>query len=310
MRRWARALAVGLLLTTAATACTLEPSQDEELEDAYLAQVRNAVSPLRARAEDYVRVFRETEDRERFEAELKKIRAYRSVERVRIRVRRLTPPPRYSADHARLLRTLQEMQPVSSLAGILANESNLVPAAVRHAQFVATYDRALTEYSGRFCLVAAHTGGEADLCDPLGILPGGVYGDRLHASLARLASIFAPKAFLFVSPVFTNDEVAQYLRRVQPDIVDALTTTRREIRRLVPPDEFVQDQQVIETYFGDFLELSQAISAAAQSNPPRLRTLFPRSQRIVNEAREKLSDDIRASVDVWFEPSTDEVPRA
>jgi hypothetical protein len=157
--------------------------------------------------------------------------------------------------------------------------------------------------SSRFCLVAATSPAERDVCDPVGILPGGVYGDRLHGVLARASAEFTPRGFFFVARVFDNDEVARYLQSVGPSLVDGVTEARDDIRKLVPSDEFASDHRIIEEYFVEVTELSEAIARAAERRPERLLNLFPESQRLVRRAADQLSDDVRPAVAVWFFPS-------
>lgn len=299
-----RLLAGLVLVVSVAGGCTVEPNQLEEREEAYLARVRTALLPLRDRTRQFDTVFQQTRSRTRFVEALKNIRAFEGIRRSGSQLQRITPPPRFHNDVRRLLRSLAETVPVSELAAVHASREDVVKSATRYAQVVVMYEQALVGTSPRFCQVAANTRRESDLCAPLGILPGAAYGEQLRLILANLSAEFTPRGFLFVARVFGNDEVAQYLQRVQPDIVTGLERTRNDLRRLVPTDEFAADHRILLGYFDQFLELSRQISDAAQTNPSRLHALFPRSQQLVNGARDRLSRGIRPAVAVWFFPSS------
>ena len=85
--------------------------------------------------------------------------------------------------------------------------------------------------------------------------------------------------------------------------MDGVREARDEIRKLVPTDRFVQDHRIIEEYFTDMTRVSERIAEAARRAPERLRSLFPESQRLVQSAARRLSEDIRPAVAVWFFPS-------
>jgi hypothetical protein len=302
--RFARLLAGLALITSLAGACTVEPNPIDAREEAYLARVRTALLPFRDRARRFDPVFQQTVRRERFLDGLKDIRAFEGIRRSGAQLQRIAPPPRFFGDIRGLLRALAEAVPVAEVAAEEASQDKVVDASVRHAQFVVTYERTLAATSPRFCQVAATTRREADLCAPLGILPGSTYGERLRLALARLSADFTPRGFLFVARAFSNEEVAQYLQRVQPSIVRAIERTQTTLRRLVPTDEFATDHRLLLGYFDQFVALAREISDAAQSDPSRLHALFPRSQQLVNRTRDRLSKAIRPAIAVWFFPSS------
>lgn len=306
MARVIRTMTALVAAALLASACTIEPSDLEETEERYLTRLTEALEPMRQNAEAFEKVFQETTSHDRFVSDLKNLRAIRRLARTGRAVQRMRPPPRFARDHRRLLEALVDMAPVAQSADRLAQREELVPSAAQHARAVVIYHRSLLGYSPRFCVVAAASAAERDLCDPLGILPGAAYGERLHAALAEGSAEFTPRGFLFVSRAFFNEEVAEYLRSVGPDLLKGLRTARNGIRELVPTDEFAADHRVIEEYFLGITEVSEEIVQAANSNPPRLRALFPQSQRLVDRARERLSEDIRPAVAVWFFPSSDE----
>lgn len=299
LRLVAGGLAAGLFLT----ACTIEASDLGEREERYLERIEKALEPMRDSSEEFERVYQNTATGPRFQDRLTKVRFRARVVRMFKDLREITPPPRFVDDQRRLLTAFVDMAPVARAAEALIGEDQLVKGSARYAHSYVIYERALTRESSRFCLVAASSKAERDLCDPVGILPGAGYGDRLHAILARASAEFLPRGFLFVAQVFNNSEVARYLQSIGPSLIDGVREARDEIRKLVPPDQFAADHRVIEEYFIDISRVSQQISVAAHENPRRLRSLFPESQRLVRDAGGKLSDDIRPAVAVWFFPS-------
>lgn len=303
MRNIVRFIASGLLLATVLTACTIEPSDLEETEEQYLETVEKELRPLRQSTEAFDRAYQNTTSRTRFLSGLEDIPFRRRIVRVFGELRKVRPPPRFFDDQRELLEALVAMAPVVRAAEELAAEKDFVKASTRYAHSYVLYQRALTEQSSRFCLVAATSAPERDLCDPVGILPGAAYGDRLQRVLARASAEFTPRGFLFVARTFSNNEVARYLQSIGPSLVDGVRDARDDIRKLVPPDEFASDQRVIEEYFADVTRLSDQIAEAARRRPERLRTLFPESQGLVQRAGNELSEDIRPAVAVWFFPS-------
>ncbi len=301
-----RVAASVLLLGLFATACTIEASDLGETEERYLERIGDELSPLRDTTKAFDEVYQETRSRTRFADQLKVIPVQTRIVRVFREVQRIRPPTRFFNDQRRILQALVAMSPVARSAHELANDDQVIKASTRFAHTVVLYQRALTDTTSRFCLVAATSASERDVCDPIGILPGGVYGDRLHSALAKGSAEFSPRGFLFVAQSWTNLDVANYLQSIGKSLVDGVVQTRDQIRKLVPPDDFAADHRVLEKYFSDLVRVSDDIAEAAENNRARLRTLFPESQRIVRNAADELSEDIRPAVAVWFFPSEDD----
>lgn len=306
MRRVVRLAAGVLIAGVVATGCTLEASDLEETEERYLERIGDAMAPLRATTESFDEAYQDTRVRSRFTEQLQEIPVQSRIVDVFRRLQRITPPTRFFNDQRRILAGLVAMSPVARIGQELADGGEVIKASARFAHSVVLYQRALTATSSRFCLVAATTAAERDLCDPIGILPGAGYGERLHSALARGSAEFGPRAFLFVGQSWSNLDVATYLQSIGPSLVEGVEDIRDRIRNLVPPDEFAADHRTLEKYFTDLVEVSGGIADAAKDNRARLRTLFPESQRIVREAAGALSEDIRPAVAVWFFPSGDD----
>lgn len=307
MRHVVRFAASVLLVALAASACTIEASDLEATEERYLDRIRAAVRPLVENTKAFDEIYQQnTTSRSRFVEQLEDVPVQSRIIRVFRSLQRIRPPTRFFNDQRRLLEALIPMSPTARTGQELADDEQVIKASTRFAHTVVLYQRALTQTSGRFCNDAATSATERDLCDPLGILPGAGYGQRLHAALADGAAEFVPRAFTFVGQSWSNQDVAAYLDSIGPALVDAVEEIRDDVKALVPTDEFAADQRVLEAYFDDLVRVSTSIANAAKSNPARLRTLFPESQRIVREAAEELSEDIRPAVAVWFFPTTEE----
>jgi hypothetical protein len=285
------------------TACTIETSDLEATEEEYLEQIERAVRPLKDGTEAFVKAYQDAQSRPTFLDRVDKITYRSQVVRAFRETRDITPPPRFFRDQRRLLQALVKMAPVVRAAEELRGQEEIVKASARYAHANVLYERALVKHSSRFCLATATSATERDLCDPVGILPGAVYGDRLHATLAKLSAEFVPRGFSFVARVWTNDEVAQYLDTIGPSLVESVRDARDAIRGLAPTDEFAADHRVLQDYFIDLARLSEQISRAAVTNPRRLNSLFPESQQLVRSAGGRLSEGIRPAVAVWFFPS-------
>lgn len=303
MRRVLGVLACGLAIL--AGGCTIEAGDLEETEERYLERVRSALAPLRAVYSAFEEAYA-LDNADRFESSLDAIAPQGRIVRVFREVQDIRPPPRFFDDQRRLLETLVAMSPVARSGQELVAQDELVKASTRFAHTSVLFHRMLPRLSSRFCVVVARTAAERQHCDPLGILPGAGYGERLHSALARGSAEFTPRGFLFVSQAFSNTQVAAYLNSIGPSLVEGVSNTAKDVEALVPPDEFAADHRVITSYFDDFLRVSRSIDAAAESNPARLRSLFPESQRIVDRARDRLSEDIRPAVAVWFFPAEDD----
>ena len=306
MRRVVRLAACVLIVSVFGAGCTLEASDLEETEERYLERIGDAIAPLRATTKSFDEAYQQTRDRSRFAEQLEDIPVQSRIVDVFDRLQQIRPPTRFFNDQRRMLQALVAMAPIARVGQELADGGEVVKASARFAHTVVLYQRALTATSSRFCLVAAITAAERDLCDPIGILPGAGYGDRLHSALARGSAEFGPRAFLFVGQSWSNLDVATYLQSIGPSLVDGVQDIKSRIDDLVPPDEFAADHRTLVKYFTDLVEVSADIAQAARDNRARLRTLFPESQRIVREAAGDLSEDIRPAVAVWFFPSGDD----
>lgn len=304
MERVGRVLVSALLLCVVAGACTIETSDLEATEERYLDKLNDVLEPLRRTAEEYEKVYQDTRGRSSFENGVKGIRATSRIVRVFRSLQKTTAPPRFYRDQRALMRSLGDVALAANSAEKLARNDDIVKASTRFAHSMVLYDRMLLDRSARFCLQAAPSAGERDLCKSLKILPGAAYGERLHAILANASAEFTPRGFMFIARAFTNTEVADYLRSIGPALVDGVEEARDEIHKLIPPDEFAADHRILTDYFDSITRVSKQIAQAAQSNPDRLRSLFPESQRLVERAGGRLSKAIRPAVAVWFFPST------
>jgi hypothetical protein len=88
----------------------------------------------------------------------------------------------------------------------------------------------------------------------------------------------------------STDEIFDELIILQPPIIDAIETSRSEIDALEPPSEFAADHEAIEQYFDEILEVSLAISQAAEKRDSAAQASeFGRSGEVLCEAALALS---------------------
>jgi hypothetical protein len=88
-----------------------------------------------------------------------------------------------------------------------------------------------------------------------------------------------------------GDEIFDELNILQPPIIQSIETAGEEIRAIDPPSEFSDDHAIIERYFEDILEVSLAISQAAeQRDSAGQQREFVRSGEVQCETALALSD--------------------
>jgi hypothetical protein len=91
-----------------------------------------------------------------------------------------------------------------------------------------------------------------------------------------------------------SDEILDELNILQPPIIEAIQTASAEVGSLDPPSEFAEDHDIIEAYFVGILEVSEAISQAAQDRDvDAQRSEFTRSGTVTCRAASALSDDAK-----------------
>ena len=90
------------------------------------------------------------------------------------------------------------------------------------------------------------------------------------------------------------DEIFEEMKVLQPPIIEALETAAEEIREIDPPSEFADDHAIIEQYFEDTLDVSRAISQAAEErDTDAQRTEFARSGEVLCTAALSLSEEAK-----------------
>jgi hypothetical protein len=88
-----------------------------------------------------------------------------------------------------------------------------------------------------------------------------------------------------------GDEIFDELNILQPLIIQSIETAGEEIRAIDPPSEFSDDHAIIERYFEDILEVSFAVSQAAEERDSAAQQReFVRSGEVQCEAALALSD--------------------
>ncbi len=201
-------------------------------------------------------------------------------------------PARYEADHNRYIESLNESVLLATELQPVIEARDLVTFDVSLVELFVSRGRLLVDVSPSFCARALRSDAPPG-CASTEAPPGGQYGVDLRNVFRRFRADFGPRVEAF-PPAMNADEIFDELGILQPPIIDAIETAGEEVGELDPPSEFVEDHAVIERYFEDTLEVSQAISQAAEDRDSEAQQdEFARSTDVLCEAALALSDEAK-----------------
>jgi len=210
-------------------------------------------------------------------------------------------PPRYEADHQRYLESLNESVALAERLQPAIDAEDLVTFDVTLVELFVSRGRLLVDASPSFCAGALRSDAEPG-CASAEAAPGGLYGAELRETFRRFLADFSPRVSAF-PPAMNADEVFAELAILQPPIIEALETAAEEIREIEPPSEFADDHAIIEQYFEGTLDVSRAISQAAEErDTDAQRREFDRSGEVLCEAALSLSDEAKAITEIFDVP--------
>ena len=212
-------------------------------------------------------------------------------------------PERYEADHQRYFESLNESVLLAGELQPAIEARDLVTFDVTTVGLFVSRGRLLVDVSPSFCAGALRSAAEPG-CASAEAAPGGSYGAELRETFRRFLADFSPRVSAF-PPAMNADEVFAELAILQPPIIEALETAAEEIREIDPPSEFADDHAIIEQYFEDTLDVSRAISQAAEErDTDAQRREFDRSGEVLCEAALSLSDEAKAITEIFdIEPA-------
>ena len=200
-------------------------------------------------------------------------------------------PSRYAADHERYLESLNESLALAEQLQPAIDARNLVTFDITIVGIFVSRGRLLVDASPSFCAGALRSEATPG-CESLP--PGSQYGIELRDAFRRFRADFGPRVTAF-PPAMNADEIFEELNILQPPIIEALETAAEEIREMDPPSEFADDHAIIEQYFEDTLDVSRAISQAAEERDAAAQQIeFARSGQVLCEAALALSEETKA----------------
>lgn len=211
----------------------------------------------------------------------------------------ITPPDRFVDDHQAYVGSLQESIDLAEQLEAAMEDEDIVRFALLTTELFLSRTHLLANASPVFCNESL----SADIrprCAPSEPLPGGDYGAQLNQAFRTFVAEFSPRVGSFL-PAFSPDDRIAALLELQPPIIEALENVLDEAQALDPPDALRDDHDRIVQYIEETLDVSRAISAAAEAGDfDETEILFRRSAVVLCSAQNELSEDALALVPSWF----------
>ena len=101
-------------------------------------------------------------------------------------------------------------------------------------------------------------------CDPSRTLPGGEYGAKLNAALARFDGILIT-SLVNVGPPYTAEDALGALEVLQPELIDLYGRTQDEISGFNPPPALADGHNQLIQYMEEQLDISRLQNSAVQA---------------------------------------------
>ena len=213
----------------------------------------------------------------------------------------LEPPDGYNADHQLYLASLSESAELAEEMQAAIDEEDLVNFRLRITDLFLSRANLLLRASLTFCSGVLQQS-QPPHCLPPVPAPAGEYGAALRDIGRRYQTEFNARVGSF-PPAMTAEERNTALGVLQPAIISALEQAGDEVSALDPPDEFRADHEVILRYFTDTLDVSRAISQAAEdADQEALDAQFGRSGSVLCEAARAFSDEAREITSILDAP--------
>ena len=212
----------------------------------------------------------------------------------------LEAPERYQSDHDSYLQFLRDGLLRSRDFDQAIDDSDLVAVQLAQTDLFLSRTRLLVEASPAFCQAAL----DSELppsCASAEPPAGGAYGAELYAIFRLYAAEFNPRVGAF-PPAFTPEERFAALEVLQPGIISTLEEALGSVRALEPPSELLADHDRLIQYLEETLDVSRAISQAAEDQDfAATEEQFERSGAVVCSAVQDLSPEVLLIVAAFFQ---------
>lgn len=215
------------------------------------------------------------------------------------RAEQLAPPDRYRPDQEIYLQHLRQQVQVSEAFEAAIGDEDLVSTYLNISEQFLSEARLRLQVSRDFC-ARLESGDPGSACASAQPPPGGAYGAELQTILRGFLAEFGPRVMFF--PVaYTPEERFASLAALQPEIVAALEEGIESVRALEPPTEFAADHQRLIQYFEETLNVSRAISQAANDlDGAAVSAEFTRSGTVLCSARREFTPAIKPIIAFFF----------
>ena len=237
----ATATSVPASTSTQSPTLTLGPETEtvEELtaaEAEYLEEVKAGWNEFHSKAGGFRRVFAQTYPiRERLFKALIDAGAGSAFEGAYHAVKQLKLPPRFEADHDLMIESMAKVLVYDEDVGHAAENQGLAGFTVANARMGQTIGLMSLQISDVVCRATDPPDVPFTLCDPSRTLPGGEYGKKLNAPLARF-NVSLITSLFDVGPHYTAENALSALEVLQPELIDLYSRTRDEISGFTPPN--------------------------------------------------------------------------
>ena len=212
----------------------------------------------------------------------------------------LEAPEAFQSDHDSYLQSLRASLPLSRDFDQAIDDGDLVGVQLARTELFLSDTRLLLETSSTFCQAALLSDippGCASAEPP----PGGAYGAELHAIFRRYVTEFGPRVSAFPAAL-TPEERFETLEALQPGIISAIEEGLASVKALEPPAELRADHDRLIQYFEETLEVSRAISQAAEDRDfASTEEEFQRSGVVFCSAVRDISAEVKSMIGGFFQ---------
>lgn len=212
----------------------------------------------------------------------------------------LEAPDVFQSDHDSYLQSLRASLPLSHDFEQALDDGDLVGVQLIRTELLLSRGRLLIETSSTFCQAALQSGVSPG-CASAEPPPGGAFGAALQGIFRRYVTEFDPRVSAFPA-AFTPEERFETLEALQSDIISAIEEGMESVRVVEPPAELRADNDRLIQYFEETLEVSRAISQAAEDRDfASTEEEFQRSGIVFCNAVRDLSAEVKSMISVFFQ---------
>ena len=195
----------------------------------------------------------------------------------------LDPPRRYEAPHDSWVAALRASRRHLEASQDALERQELVEMIVAFMRAELELAARLPEWPEAFCRAAiptsmpggvdAELAGAPDAGGPDVVcrrdVPGGAYGEQLHAVVLRTELEVGRRIGLSGLVAFTDEERMAFLRVIQPEVQERFEEALAAVRSLDPPADRAADHALVVGFYEDILHVARRITAAAEDGDHR-----------------------------------------